>query len=81
MYIKRKLYGVVTEDGKILVGNKITLRFIPFGEVKARDNVVLYESLKKAYSALNSSAYFDSLKKEKYDIIPIEETLMDWKAF
>lgn len=72
-------YGIVTDDDEILVGEKVYMRFVPFGEVTQRDKIVLYESLKKAQAALNSSWYFDRITRGKqYRIIPIEETLVDW---
>lgn len=72
-------YGIVTDDDEILVGEKVYMRFVPFGEVTQRDKIVLYESLKKAQAALNSSWYFEDIARgKKYHIVPIEETLTDW---
>lgn len=79
MRIRRLQYGVVTDDDEILVGEKVYMRFVPFGEVTQRDKIVLYESLKKAQAALNSSWYFESAVRGKaFRIIPVEETLVDW---
>ena len=79
MRIRRLQYGIVTDDDEILVGEKVYMRFVPFGEVTKRDKIVLYESLKKAQAALDNSWYFERIARGKaFRIIPIEETLVDW---
>lgn len=78
MRIQRTIYGVVSEDNGILVGHKETLRFVPEEKVTSHEKVLLYESKKKAESALNDSWHFQRLARHtNYRIAAFEQILRE----
>ena len=77
MTIKRILYGIVKNGEEILVGAKGNMRFVPFGKVKARNQIRMYESAEKAQASIRDSWYLPELigKDDKITIEAFEETL------
>ena len=79
--IQRMRYCIVKNGNEIMCGKKCHLRFIPFDKVTSRENIVMYESVKKAQAAINNSWYMD----KKVDtnggeimIVSFQETLESW---
>ena len=78
MTIRRILYGIVKNGEEILVGTKSEKKFLPFGKVKARNKICLYESEAKAMASVRDSVYLPGLMAGKSDRITVqafEETL------
>ena len=77
--IERLRFGIVKEDRYILCGKKTYARFKLFRDVTARDEIVLYESEKKARAALENSWYLDRIMSGgDVEIVPFKETLEVW---
>ena len=78
MEIRRILYGIVRNGDEILVGTKSEKKFLPFGKVKARNKICLYESEAKAMASVRFWVYLPGLMAGKNDRITVqafEETL------